>query len=278
MSQFEIDWLAARRPRDHTSRATPPRSLLNLLENRRNPLKIIDLGAGTGSNSAFLAPTIVGEQRWTLVDQDEPHRAHVEIPNHGDVSFEWQTADISTGLAEVILGEPDLVTASAFLDLVSADWVEALVACGTAANAAFLFALTYDGVQGYCPPHPIDADIATLFNRHQRTDKGFGPALGPAATALLREKLQDAGYHVETRGTPWRLGRQDADFIDILLTGITASAKALASSVCTEAIDAWLSLRRRQAYAGELSLTIGHQDLFAWPANAQSNSVSAPSE
>lgn len=278
MSQFEVDWLAARRPHDHASRAAVPRAFLQFLERRDKPLKIFDFGAGTGSNFAFLAPRIRGAQHWTLVDQDATHKSQIEILDQEDVSSNWRTADLSSELEFVISDEPGLITASAFLDLVSADWIEQLVAHGTDVGAGFLFALTYDGMHGICPPLPLDAEITTLFNMHQRADKGFGPALGPTATALLREKLQDVGYHVETVGTPWRLGVEDAEFIDVLLSGVTGSAKELAPGRLISDIDEWLILRREQAYAGYLSLTVGHQDLFAWPENSQSNSVSPPRE
>lgn len=278
MSQFEVDWLAARRPHDHKSRAAAPNAFLDFLEKHSKPLKIIDLGAGTGSNFAFLAPTIPYGQHWTLVEQDATHQRQIEIAFRDDVSLEWQTADLSTGLQSIVADRPGLITASAFLDLVSADWIQELVQRGTDVGAGFLFALTFDGVHGICPPLALDAEITGLFNRHQRTDKGFGPALGPTATALLREKLQDAGYHVETMGTPWRLGAKDAEFIDILLTGVAVSTKELAPVRMSEEIDGWLIRRRQQACAGDLSLIVGHQDLFAWPENSQSNSVSPPRE
>lgn len=264
MSQFDAGWLSARRTRDHISRATPPDGLCRFLARRQKPLEIVDLGAGTGSNAAYLASRLSRPQRWRLVERDSAHQAHAQLPTGGDAAFEWHAVDLATDLRSALADKVDLVTASAFLDLVSARWVDELVRAGTGMGAGFLIALTYDGLQGFTPPMDQDADIVGWFNRHQRTDKGFGPALGPTATSYLRERLQDAGYRVETASTPWKIGRDEAGFVDLFLTGVVNAALEMAPGLMSD-VDSWLETRRHQIYAGELTLTVGHQDLFAWP-------------
>ena len=57
------------------------------------------------------------------------------------------------------------------------------------------------------PDEPEDAEVRDLVNRHQRTDKGFGPALGPDALAAGRERvLVGLGYRVERERSDWALG------------------------------------------------------------------------
>ncbi|MEO1248326.1 MAG: class I SAM-dependent methyltransferase [Pseudomonadota bacterium] len=264
MSQFDSGWLSVRRERDHASRAAPPGPLCVHLEKHRRPLEIVDLGAGTGSNAAYLASHLPGPQRWRLVEQDLAHRSQAQLPGEHDTVFDWRAADLAADLPGALSGALDLITASAFLDLVSARWIDELVLIGAERRAGFLIALTYDGIQGFCPPLPQDADIVGLFNRHQRTDKGFGPALGPTATCYLRERLQDAGYQVETTSTPWKIGPGEAAFVDVFLTGVVKAAVEMAPGFRDRA-DRWLETRLQQAQAGELILTVGHQDLFAWP-------------
>ena len=57
-----------------------------------------------------------------------------------------------------------------------------------------LFALNYDGRIKCAPGDPDDAAIVALVNRHQRTDKGFGPALGPDAPGLAERCFATLGY------------------------------------------------------------------------------------
>ena len=40
---------------------------------------------------------------------------------------------------------------------------------------------------------PTDAEIVAAVNVHQRTDKGFGPALGPAAAQAAVEQFERLG-------------------------------------------------------------------------------------
>src|SRR5690606_32828246 len=90
-------------------------------------------------------------------------------------------ADLAAGLDRLPLPQGGLVTASALLDLVSAEWLGGLAVRCAQADASVLFALTYDGRMRFSPVERGDDRVRTLVNRHQRKDKGFGPALGPLA-------------------------------------------------------------------------------------------------
>ena len=80
-----------------------------------------------------------------------------------------------------------LITASALIDLVSAAWLEELAALVRQTDCGLYVVLTFDGRIDWQPAHPLDLAVRNLVNRHQRTDKGFGPALGPErAPALAR--------------------------------------------------------------------------------------------
>src|SRR5690606_35877728 len=113
--------------------------------------------------------------------------------------------DLAASLEKLALPRHSLVTASALLDLVSADWLRRLSAFCAEAEAAVLFALTYDGRIEAMPRHPDDELVRELVNRHQTTDKGFGPALGPAAAAAAVDAFVERGYEVTSAPSDWRL-------------------------------------------------------------------------
>ena len=89
--------------------------------------------------------------------------------------------DLARDLELALDGPLDLVTTSALLDLVSDDWLERLVIEAAARRLPVYAALSYDGRARFDPADPLDIEIVAAVNRHQRTDKGFGPALGPSA-------------------------------------------------------------------------------------------------
>ena len=90
----------------------------------------------------------------------------------------------------------DLVTTSALLDLVSDDWLERFVVETAARRLPVYAALTYDGRASLEPADRLDEAVIGAVNRHQRRDKGFGPALGPAAASAVIARFGAVGYAV----------------------------------------------------------------------------------
>lgn len=252
---FEAGWLALREPYDHAARAGVAADLLAELT-ARAAISVVDLGAGSGSNLRCLAPHLGPRQSWRLLDADAGLLAGIAAPPGTQVTAE--VVDLAA-IETVALGA-DLVTATAFLDLVSADWLGRLVACLD--GAAVLFALSYDGRIDWDPVDSGDALARELVNRHQRTDKGFGPALGPDAARHGVRQLAAAGYAVVTADTAWRLGPGDAAIQQALLAGYREAAAAIASDRAGE-IAAWAGRRDTLIAEGRSHLIVGHTDLWA---------------
>jgi hypothetical protein len=159
-----------------------------------------------------------------------------------------------------------LVTASALLDLVSETWLRRLVLQCRAHDAAALFALTYDGRLAFEPAEPDDALIRDLVNGHQRTDKGFGPALGPAAVAAAADLFRSSGHDVRIAASDWILHRASApDALQEQLIDGWADAAAEIAPDRAVVVEAWRQTRRGHVTSGQSVLTVGHQDLAALP-------------
>ena len=94
---FSADWLSLRRDADLRARdpALAPRLASDLAAQQR-PIRVLDLGAGTGANLAALAPALPGRQSWVLVDNDPQLLARVTAPE--GVTVETRIADIATDL------------------------------------------------------------------------------------------------------------------------------------------------------------------------------------
>ena len=259
MSSFSPDWLALREPADRRARSTRvTRAVADALP-RDRAIDVLDLAAGIGSNERYLREYFRTPQTWLLVDHDA---ALLEVARErADHGMTTCLADLSSigDRADLFRGR-DLVTASAFLDLVSDAWLRAMLACCREACAAVLFALTYDGRMVCRPTEPEDDLVRDLVNRHQRTDKGFGAALGPDAAQRASELLESLGYHVVRDPSDWVIG-PDADELQHQLIEDWAQAAAAVAPSEIDAIDGWRRRRLAHAWEGRSEIVVGHEDV-----------------
>ena len=288
MSGFSAEWLGLREPFDAAARAASLVAELATHLDRNSdeaPLEILDLGAGAGSNLRHLAPLIRGLQRWRLADNDsklldaalaatrswagvrgaEARRARNTLSvGASDLvcHIETELVDLAE-LESVELPVHGLVTAAALLDLVSHDWLETLAQRCRAANAAVAFVLTYDGRTTVEPAEPEDALVLSLFNRHQRLDKGFGPALGPGAAGAAEAAFKAHGYELRMATSDWVIGRKEHAMQLALLDGWLGAALEIAPEN-RAALTSWHERRRAHVLAGRSELTVGHVDLVGW--------------
>ena len=116
--------------------------------------------------------------------------------------------------------------------------------------------------------YALDRRFATGYrdavNRHQRGDKGFGPALGPAATATATALLGARGYRVLQGRSDWLLGPGEASLMAALIDGWAGAAAGLCRSDAA-AIAAWRRHRLAAVAGGKLRVRVGHTDLLALP-------------
>jgi SAM-dependent methyltransferase len=276
---FSADWLALREPVDH-------RSIVPALTEKAAaalaglaPARIIDLGCGAGSNLRALSPALGAHQVWTLVDWDEDLLRHAReriaawadsatqdgerlIVEKGGKRIEIETtvADLARHVERVLEKPHDLVTAAAFFDLVSEDWMAAFCAALARRGAPLYTTLTYDGREVWTPPHPREGAMLDAFHAHQRTDKGFGPAAGPDSADALTRALTAQGYAVARARSPWLLNAEtDGELMGELARGAAQAVAETARASAAE-IDAWLAAR-----LAARTCEIGHADVFAAP-------------
>ena len=263
---FSADWLALREPCDAAARSPVLAERLRAWCHGRGPLRVLDLGAGTGANLRWTAPLLGGGQAWTLVELDPALIAAGEpLLAAAEPAWRYRRLDLARDL-EALADEPaDLFTASALLDLVGEPWLAWLVRLRAAAGAALYLALSYDGRILWDPVDEDDATVAALVNRHQRTDKGFGPALGPEAVLGLRRALADAPGELLIERADWRLGPADGVLQAALLAGWAEAATAIAPEHQAP-VAAWAERRGRLIAESGSRLVVGHLDVLFLPA------------
>jgi hypothetical protein len=262
------EWLRLRESADARARSTSLVSRVRGLLADGRALIVHDLGAGSGSMARWLAPQLRGPQHWVLHDRDDellalatahpPRTARDGAP----VRLETRCDDITRLPAEA-LADADLITASALLDMMTADELDRFVVGCVAARCPVLVALSVTGEVRFRPSEPLDARVREAFNAHQQRRTPEGWLLGPAAAGRAVQAFRRHGALVAVRPTPWVLGADQGAMIREWLAGWWAAA-------CEQEPDLaghrdYLPRRLAQLRAGRLVVTVPHADLLAWP-------------
>ncbi len=287
MSGFSPDWLAQREPLDSAARDA---GLANdfAAAIADTPRRIIDLGAGTGANLRALAPVIGGDQDWLLVDKDPvllqaqrreiarwaaAHRWGIREDASGAIELtvgpaRWrvrsQHLDLQASLEQLALQDCDGLTTTAFLDLVSLDWIDRLCHLLSRSPCPFLATLSVDGQRRWQPAMTDDRRLHQAFAQHQMSDKGFGAALGTAAVDEMALRLDRLGFTVATARSDWQIAGGHPALLGQMIDEALAVGCELEPGA-TFAFTDWAARRHAQLATGMLTLTIGHRDLLALP-------------
>lgn len=271
---FTPHWLALREDADAAARAAellgPLREHLAAVPRGAGPLVVRDLGCGTGAMGRWLVGRLPGPQHWILHDHDPGLLALAAASltgltaGGGPVTAETHEGDL-TRLATGDLAGTSLVTASALLDLLTADEVDALAATCTAAGVPVLFGLSVVGEVELGPADPLDGEIAAAFDAHQRRRAGGRALLGPDALGAATRAFTRYGAAVTTRPSPWRLGADRSALAAAWLRGWVGAAVEQEPGLAAAA-QAYLRRRLEECAAGRLTAVVGHGDLLALPA------------
>jgi hypothetical protein len=261
---FTAAWLELREPYDRRARngAVIDAAVTALAD--RSSVTIADLACGTGATFRALMPLIKSRQSWRLVDNDLSLLARTPQSSPPNVTVITSPIDLSLDLEAALDGPVDLVTTSALLDLVSDEWLQRFVVEAAVRRLPVYAALSYDGRIEMTPGDAADEAIVVAVNLHQRTDKGFGPALGPAAVQSAIERFERVEYSVVQGASDWLFTVQDRDIQLEMLSGWAAAARDI-GEVPLPDVAGWLTRRRDLVAAGRSSIRVGHVDLFARP-------------
>lgn len=282
------DWLKLRERTDAEARSAALTALAvqALPPAATEPVQVLDLATGAGSNLRFLIPHLPPRQRWLVVDRGEDLLADLlartapwarsrgldAVVADGRLSITGGGLDCVVDTRQMDLGPladtsiftgRHLVTASALLDLVSAAWLEKVAACCRAEGAAALFTIVYNGRNACAPGDADDAHVFARFNEHQARDKGLGgPAAGPGATEAARHAFAREGFTVRTEPSDWHIGPDDRQMQQYLIDGWATAASEVAPGEAAR-IAGWKQRRLERVAAGASRVEVGHFDLLA---------------
>jgi len=269
MSGFSVDWLALREPYDAQARNPTVLDAVAAAVAGHPSIAVVDLACGTGSTMRSISSRLPSHQSWRLVDNDLSllSLAAPFFPIAGQNAV-TVPVDIARDLEAALDGGVDLVTTSSLLDLVSAGWLERFATESAVRHLPVYAALTYDGRVTFEPHDVLDPRMTDIVNRHQRGDKGFGPALGPTAAPAAITRFEGLNYAVIQGPSDWVLGPGDDDMQSAFVDGWAGAARE-SSDLPPDKIIGWLERRRDHIASGRSSIRVGHVDFFARPINTR---------
>ena len=266
MSGFTAEWLSLREPYDMAARNSKVLGAV-IASLKSRPLHVVDLACGSGSTVRALHTKLPTPQLWDLVDNDPGLLALACNQDLGrDVTLNAIPLDLSRDFKAALGSKISLITISALLDLVSETWLHQFARAVIARAIPVYAALTYDGVIDLSPVDSFDTAIVSSVNMHQRTNKGFGPALGLSAASTAIASFEALGYSVVSGASDWVAGPNDRAIQNELLEGWANAARNL-GTIPSADIARWLQLRAAVVSAGRSTMRVGHVDFFAFPSS-----------
>ena len=207
MHEFNNNWLKLRETVDKKSRNLKIIQLINKKFDNNTPVSIIDLGTGTGSNFNYLKPKLKFSQNWVFTDISlnsiNYFKQNLKLSNK-IIKTKFQIFDVINDLDKIKFKSFDIVTGSAFLDILPKNWFYKFHKFNSKTEIV-LFALNYNGDFKFLPKHKNDKIIVNLFNKDQKTDKGIGnKAVGPNCSNLINNIFKKT-HHTYLMNSKWNV-------------------------------------------------------------------------
>lgn len=269
MNRFVTDWLTLREPFDLRARNAEVLRAVTAEFKTLPSVIVADLACGTGATRRALAAHLTMPQHWRLYDNDLSLLARAsEAPAPSGCTVKTLPLDLVHDLEAALDGGPDLIATSALLDLVSDEWLERLVTECAARDLPLYAALTYNGEVRLDPVDELDAAVIASVNRHQATDKGFGPALGADAAKALVTRAKAIGFNIVEGASDWIITPDDREMQSAVLTQWAQTAQSIGDLNAVE-VASWFQRRRELVAKGVSILRVGHRDIFARPTQTR---------
>ena len=179
------------------------------------PDVVHDLGSGTGSMGRWLAARLPGPQHWVLHDRDADLLARAAAGMTGVTAADGAPVTVETRLRRHHPadrrrpGRASLVTASALLDMLTAEEVERMVAACAGRPGAVRLTVT-----GRVRVHPGRPAGRRARRRVQRPPAAYRRRPGPARAGRggrHRGRVRAGAASRCVRPSPWRLGPEQAE-------------------------------------------------------------------
>ena len=131
-------------------------------------------------------------------------------------------------------------------------------------NNILYFSLCFNGQVRWTPTNTFDKYILTFFNNHQRSDKGFGKALGYKSIEFIRQKSDKLNLNMTVKDSPWIIKNKfskDKAFMKRYLLDIKKSLFHM-EGIDKDILRKWYQDKKSEIDNKKIQLYVGHSDIL----------------
>ena len=261
MHEFENSWLFQREKIDNLSKNISIINKINRVLKNYDEIRIIDLGTGTGSNFRYLSKKIkFKNQYWTLMDLSKSslnEAKKTSVTNNKIQKIILKHDDIIKNIDKHNFDNYEIVTGSAFLDIMPVDWFKKFYTKNRNTKLVY-FSINYDGYFKFYPKHKLDKDVLQLFNNDQKSKKNNKTrAVGPDCSNIINSWFAKTHkcYLFKSNWTNVKNKKFQLMFVDFCEKIIKKNRK-------TNLLE-WLNFRKDNIINNKSKLSVSNKDFLA---------------
>ena len=270
---------------DEASRSSVLVDHLNKLS-KKHEIDLIDFCCGTGSFLMWALNKNISFQNCILVDYDikllKSIKSNLRTHLKSKYTVQSNTNNLnllikknSKTISSVSIEKYDcdeyshnnkalhVISYSAALDLMSKSSID-IALKKIKKNNIFYFSLCFNGLVKWTPTNTFDKYILAFFNNHQRSDKGFGNALGHKSIEYLRKKAGKLNLNITVADSPWIIknkSEKDTVFMKRYLLDIRKSLFHM-EGIDKNILRKWYEDKKYDLENKKIKLYVGHNDIL----------------
>tara|TARA_B100001063_G_scaffold174214_1_gene163304 strand:+ start:1605 stop:2477 length:873 start_codon:yes stop_codon:yes gene_type:complete len=282
---FSKSWINMRVEYDNTSRSSVLIDHLNKIS-REDEIDLIDLCCGTGSFLIWALNENINLKNCRLIDNDikllKSIKSNLRANLKTKYTIQSNTNNLnllikkrSKSVSTVLIEKSDcdeyshtnkifhIISYSAALDLMSKSSINIALKKIKKDNILY-FSLCFNGIVKWTPSNPFDKYVLTFFNNHQRSDKGFGSALGHKSIEFLKKKARDLNLNITVTDSPWIIknkSEKDTVFIKRYILDIRKSLFHM-EGIDKNILRKWYEDKKNDLENKKIKLYVGHNDVL----------------
>ena len=286
-NKFSKSWINMRVGYDNISRSTVLVDHINKLS-QEHDIDLIDLYCGSGNFLIWSLDKNISFNNCILVDHDIKLLKSIKsnLRTHLRSIYEFQSNTNNLDLlikkkfktvSSVSIKKNNcddyiyssekyhVISYSAALDIMSKLSIDVALK-RIKKNNILYFSLCFNGQVRWTPTNTFDKYILKFFNNHQRSDKGFGEALGYKSIDFVRKKAHKLKLDISVKDSPWIVkNKSDKDkvFMKRYLLDIKKSLFHM-EGIDKDILRKWYQDKKSDIDNKNTKLYVGHNDILLY--------------